>query len=234
MIASDNYIGTELEVFQYARNWKAYFGSFIKLILGQRVAEIGAGIGGTTATLCTGAHTHWLCVEPDARLAKVIDYKVKTGALPPVCETAVAYAKDLQPGYDSILYIDVIEHIKDDGTELETAAALLSQGGRLFIIVPAHQSLYNAFDQQIGHFRRYSRKSLQTIVPASLVVEEMKYLDSIGYLASWVNKIFLKQSLPSIRQVLFWDRVLVPISWLLDPLFRFRFGKSILLVARKQ
>jgi SAM-dependent methyltransferase len=228
------YIGNELAIFEHARNWKSYYGSFIKPLLGKRVAEIGAGLGGTTTALCNGTQHEWLCVEPDPELVKEIDRKRQSGEIPAVCRSFTGYSGELNGGFDSILYIDVIEHIEDDAQELRTAARLLRQGGHLFVIVPAHQSLYTAFDKLIGHYRRYSRDSLKAVVPADFHIEQLRYLDSVGYFASLVNKMFLKQSMPTLKQVTFWDRVMVPVSKVTDRLLGFNFGKSVLLVARKK
>lgn len=228
------YIGTELELFQQARNWKTYFGSFIKPLLGRQVAEIGAGIGGTTAVLCNGKHEQWLCVEPDAMLSHIVDQKIKAGQLPAVCESMNGYSDELRQQFDSVLYIDVIEHIENDSAELETAASLLKSGGRLFVIVPAHQELYSPFDKSIGHYRRYNRSSLKAVLPSALQIERISYLDSAGYFVSLMNKMFLKQELPSQRQIVFWDRIVVPISRLTDWLTGYNFGKSVLLIAKKK
>jgi hypothetical protein len=139
----------------------------------------------------------------------------------------------LKQQFDSVLYIDVIEHIENDAAELQLAANLLRAGGYLFVIVPAHQTLYSPFDKLIGHYRRYSRKSLKNVIPPDLTIEKAYYLDSMGYFASLVNRLFLKQSLPTLKQVQFWDKFIVPFSRVTDRLLGFNFGKSVLLIAKK-
>jgi hypothetical protein len=229
-----NYIGNELEIFEQAYNWKKYYSSFIIPFLGQNVAEIGAGLAGTTKVLCDGTQQSWLCVEPDPELVKAIDYKIEKALIPSICKSYTGYSKDLQVKFDSILYIDVIEHIEDDANELKVASELVKHDGYLFIIVPAHQFLFSPFDLLIGHFRRYNRKSLKKVIPSSFEIERCIYLDSIGYFASLFNKLFLKQSLPSLKQVKFWDRYLVPVSRITDKLLGYHFGKSVFLIARKK
>jgi hypothetical protein len=167
-------------------------------------------------------------------LVREIDRERQSGEIPALCRSFTGYSSELKREFDSILYIDVIEHIEDDAGELRTAAGLLRPGGHLFVIVPAHQSLYTAFDKLIGHYRRYSRDSLKAVVPAEFEIEQLRYLDSVGYFASLVNKMFLKQSMPTLKQVTFWDRVMVPVSRITDRLLGFNFGKSVLLVARKK
>ena len=132
--------------------------------------------------------------------------------------------------FDCIMYIDVIEHIEDDKAELAHAAQFLKPGGILFVLVPAHQWLYSPFDKAIGHYRRYNKSMLRNAGPESLHLEKIKYLDSAGLSASTVNKLFLKQSMPTLAQIKFWDRTIVPVSKLLDPLTAYLMGKSLIAV----
>ncbi len=228
------YIGNELEVFEHAKNWKKYYASFIKPLLGKRVAEVGAGLGGTTPVLCDGSQEEWLCIEPDSELLEKIKKKIREGNIPPVCKPFMGYLTDVKDRFDSVLYIDVIEHIADDKGELEIAADSLNVNGHLIILVPAHEKLFSPFDKLIGHYRRYSRTSLEKIIPTSLEIEKAYYLDSAGYFASLVNKLFLKQNLTTLKQITFWDSFLVPISRISDKLLRHNFGKSVLLIAKKK
>jgi hypothetical protein len=137
---------------------------------------------------------------------------------------------DLDPRrkFDAILYIDVIEHIQDDRGELARAASLLAPGGSLIVLAPAHAFLYTAFDRAIGHFRRYTRQTLRAIAPAGLRERKLLYLDSFGALASLGNRLLLRSAFPTERQILAWDRFLVPVSCRLDPLLRHKAGKSVL------
>ena len=126
------------------------------------------------------------------------------------------------------MYIDVIEHILDEQTELEIAQSFLKKGGHLIILVPAHNFLYNEFDQSIGHRRRYKKKMLRNLVPKQLEQQRLIYLDSLGLIASLANKLILKQSYPSLKQIRFWDRTIVPASKMIDTLSFYLIGKSLL------
>ncbi len=116
------YIGNELEVFEHATNWKNYYASFIKPFLGKKVAEVGAGLGGTTPVLCDGSQEEWLCIEPDSDLLEKVKKKITGGTIPPVCKPFMGYLTNVKDRFDSVLYIDVIEHIQDDKAELKVAA----------------------------------------------------------------------------------------------------------------
>jgi SAM-dependent methyltransferase len=229
------YIGNELELFQHARNWKNYFGGLLSPYLGARVLEVGAGIGGTTEFLCTGKQEKWLCLEPDPALYTDLKKKVDAGLLPACCSAVKGITQDLPrtEQFDAILYIDVIEHIEKDADELLSAYELLADGGYLIVLVPAHQFVYSPFDKAIGHYRRYNKRMLRTAGPAGLRLEKLVYLDSLGLMASVVNKLFLRQAYPTLPQITMWDKRLVPLSKIADKLIGYQTGKTLIGVWKK-
>lgn len=226
MTHSQAYIGSELEIFAHAQRWKAYFKSIFLPFMGRRVLEVGAGLGATTLALCDGLQDEWVCLEPDPELLAQMQEKV----LPACCHPQLGFVSTLEPGdlFDSILYVDVLEHIEEDRVELEQASQHLAPGGKLIILSPAYQFLYSPFDQSIGHYRRYNRASLTGITPSGCKIVKMQYLDSVGLFTSLANRLFLRQALPTHAQILFWDRQLVSVSRFVDRLTGFRFGRSII------
>ncbi len=234
-----SYIGSELELFRHADNWKAYYGSILQPFLGMDVLEVGAGIGGTTAALCQDyAHASWTCLEPDGNFCSDIESLIDGKKLPAFCEVRVGTLAVLPHSqrYDTILYIDVLEHIEQDLAELENAARRLKPGGHLVVLAPAHQFLFSPFDQAVGHYRRYSRASLQALTPAGqgLNITMNRYLDACGVCLSLANKFVLKKENPSKENIRLWDSYVVPLSRVIDPLLRYRLGKSVLTVWQKQ
>jgi cyclopropane fatty-acyl-phospholipid synthase-like methyltransferase len=225
-----SYVGTELELFSAATVWKSYFRRHIEPFLGAEVLEVGAGMGGTTKFLCTPRQDAWICLEPDADLARGLSQEVERGDLPGSCQVLVGTLDQVSKAsvFDSLLYIDVLEHIEDDRRELEQAAAHLKPGGYLVVLGPAHPRLFSPFDRTIGHYRRYTRSSLRALTPKGLVLVRSIYLDSVGLLASLGNRLFLKHAIPGPGQVAFWDKVLVRCSRLVDPLLFYSLGKSVL------
>jgi len=226
------YAGSELELFARAANWKRYLARCLRPWIHGRVLEVGAGIGATTAALMTGAERSWTCLEPDPDLAQALARAVRDGATAPrVPVTVVAgTTADLRDDdlFDTILYVDVLEHIEDDAAELARAARHLSPAGHLAVLGPAHAWLFSPFDTAIGHFRRYSRETLAAAAPADCRLAVLRYVDSVGLLASLANRALLEESMPSSRQIAIWDRVMVPASRVLDPLCGYRLGKSVL------
>ncbi|MCE9589006.1 MAG: class I SAM-dependent methyltransferase [Planctomycetes bacterium] len=229
------YVGSELELFQAARNWKAYLKQMIKPWLGPNVLEVGAGLGGTTRALCGGAHKRWVCLEPDLNLAEPLKKQITARRLPHCCEFRAGTIADLPPGdrFDSILYIDVMEHIEDDVAEFARAAERLTTAGRIIVLSPAHPWLFSEFDREIGHFRRYTKKTLAAAAGTRLRRDRLIYLDSVGLLASSANRFMLKKSMPNAGQIKVWDSLMVPVSRVLDPLLMFSVGKSVLGVWRR-
>jgi SAM-dependent methyltransferase len=198
------------------------------------VLEVGAGIGSNTSILDAHGGGQWTCLEPDPHLFSQLVQTLKKipsrRAYEPICGTLQAL-KDQQ--FDTILYVDVLEHIKDDREELNQAALHLRSRGHIIVLSPAHQRLFTPFDAAIGHFRRYDRSALRHISPSGLNLISLKYLDSIGLIASTANLLLLRQSMPTIGQIGLWDRWMVPASRVLDPCFRYHIGKSILAVWAK-
>jgi hypothetical protein len=231
-----NYEGQELNVFAVAHHWKSYFNSILQNHIGQDVAEVGAGLGATTSILCSGMKNFWLCIEPDEELRSQIDKKISSGKLPSFCHTTGVLVPKLAPDqrFDTILYIDVLEHIQDDEAELISACKHMVLGGKLIVLSPAYPLLFSDFDYSIGHFRRYTRKSLLALTPPGYSVEHVYFLDSIGVLISLANRMFLKQSKPTLKQIMFWDNILLPISRFIDWLMGYHFGRSVVVIWRNK
>ena len=226
------YAGGELELFAQARNWKDYWSSLLLPYLQGEVLEAGAGIGTNTRILRNNRQQRWVCLEPDRQLLEQLRSGLERQPAQGLCELFRGTVADLTAGerFDAILYIDVLEHIADDRSELSRAATHLKPGGHLVVLSPAHIWLFSRFDASIGHYRRYTKKTLLAAAPRSLKPKRVIYLDSCGLCASLGNRLLLQQNLPTANQILFWDRRFVPVSRILDPLLFFKVGKSILAI----
>lgn len=225
------YPGNELALFASARNWKSYYAELLEPYISGHVLEVGAGIGGTMPSLWNSAVESWLCLEPDPALARELVTRIgefNHAEVTPRVGTLDDLRSDER--FDCILYIDVLEHIRDDRGELRHASRRLNSGGRLIVLSPAFQWLFSAFDDALGHERRYSARSLAEVFPRELRQERVFYADSLGALLSASNRILLRKSLPTLRQVLFWDRAVVPVSRIVDRLTRSWFGRSVIAV----
>ena len=230
MATDYEYEGAELEIFQHAVCWKSYLAARIGPHLRGDVLEVGAGIGSNTRILCRAGLSSWLALEPDAKMAESMRAAFGQEPPPAPAEVVVGTLADLAADrhFDTLLYVDVLEHIEDDRSEVGRAMDRLRPRGTPIVLSPAHQWLFTEFDRAIGHYRRYSAKSLREIIPKGLTERRLVYLDSVGMLASAANRFLLKSGRPSLGQVRLWDSVMVRSSRLLDPLTLHRIGKSIL------
>lgn len=233
---TSNYPGNELDVFKGARNWKRYWSSQIRPYVRGAVLEVGAGIGANVEYVIHNEVESMTLLEPDGDL-----FRRAQTETPDIWNGIPVYAchgslDSLDDGYKfgTIVYIDVIEHIEKDREELAKAANRLCGGGHLIVLVPAYNFLYSEFDKAIGHYRRYSRGSLSALQPPGCDLVRLRNLDSAGLLASVVNKVFLKQTVPTEAQIALWDRALVRASTILDRLTGFLAGKTLIAVWRKR
>ncbi len=233
MTDSFKYEGDELVLFQHAKHWKKYFSRQIKPFIKGNVLEVGAGIGATTLLLNDGSATKWLMLEPDENMCAVLRRKIINKELPQNCELQNGTINEVVPAFDTIIYIDVLEHIQSDAEEMRKAAALLNRDGYIIVLSPAFQSLYNPFDKAIGHYRRYTRSIFRKITPEGLQFISSRYYDTVGYFAALINKLLLRKKYPTQKQVLFWDNWMIPVSKLTDKLFFHSFGKSVIGVWKK-
>ena len=222
------YVGQELELFANVHNWKSYWSARLRPFIAGDVVEAGAGLGANTPYLNRGGARSWVCLEPDPALVEELKHNVERTEPGCECEVACGTLESLAGReFDTIVYIDVLEHIEDDKGELQRAASRLRSGGRVIVLSPAHQFLFTEFDAAIGHYRRYNRASLKKLTPANLYLEEMWYLDSAGLLLSGANRFLLRQSMPTEAQLRVWDRWVVPVSRTLDRCWCGHVGKSI-------
>ena len=236
MTESMKYSGEELKLFENATNWKRYFSQLIQPFIHGTVLECGAGIGATTNMLNSGVCGQWILLEPDTEMAELLRKKISLKELPSNCKVVEGTISSFEtkPQFDTILYIDVLEHIENDKLEMAIAATCLNPGGHLIILSPAFQSLYSKFDNAIGHYRRYKRKELSSLIPETLKLKSLRYLDSSGFFLSFTNRLLLKQKYPTAKQVSFWDKLIVPVSKISDRVFNYSFGKSILGIWQKK
>ena len=226
---SFSYVGEELELFSHAVRWKRYWSSKLAPFIGANTLEVGAGIGTNTLLLASNRQRRWVCLEPDPNLAHNLQSKVEAlSSRPAVLDVIISDIRSLatESKFDTILYIDVLEHIEFDQEELEAAYRLLSPGGHLIVLSPAHQFLYTTFDHGLGHFRRYSRQTLRAVGPRGCAPLRIFYLDSVGFCASMQTGFYSTKTsnhpTDSVLGSVFGAIILAPRS-----LLGFNFGKTV-------
>jgi SAM-dependent methyltransferase len=141
--------------------------------------------------------------------------------------------KNIEGKFDAIVYLHVLEHIKNDKDEIKEATKKLKKNGYLIIMVPAHQKIYGNLDKAVGHFRRYEINFFQKGFN-SLGKINIKFLDTLGYFLYYLNKlIFKKEIYPSKLKIFIWDKIFTPLTVFVDFILRYRYGKCILAIYKK-
>lgn len=198
--------------------------------LGRKVLEVGCGTGTFTSLLAaSGRHVVALDIEPDF----VAETRRATADMPNVeARVGDIMTEALPAEFDSIFMLDVLEHIEDDLKILQMLKSSLISGGQIVLKVPAFPSLYGPMDQSIGHFRRYSKRSLeQVLLKAGFASSQFWYFNCAGMLGWWLNGKLLQRQTPPASQVELFERVL-PLVRAVDFFARPFAGLSIFAVAR--
>lgn len=230
-----SYEGKELiSLFAESINWKKYFSKIIRPYISGDVLEIGCADGASTPFIQTKEVNSWTCMDPDPSLIEQVERRLKSSSLKNLSSRIGTIHKlSKEERFDTILYLDVLEHILNDADELKIASKHLRYGGKLIVLCPAHQFLYTNFDKFVGHHRRYSRKRLVNLLSLESKVILARYLDSFGMLASLGNLLLLNSSNPSSLQLKIWDSLMIPCSKILDPFLGYNLGKSVLVIWQK-
>ena len=194
-----------------------------------RTLDFGAGVGSLAVLWYETSGMSVDCFEIDPQQLAVI----KNRGL-----SVVERLDGIKEKYDFVYSSNVLEHIDNDFQALASLALLIKPAGRIAIYVPAFSILFSELDRSVGHYRRYSRKELQAKVQASgFRIIRCRYVDSVGFFASLVIKIFGWKGVGNIggqKSLVFYDRFVFPISQLFDFISAGKIlGKNLILIAEK-
>jgi SAM-dependent methyltransferase len=160
------------------------------------IVEVGPGLGAASWYLAQGRK--YVGYEPDAE-----SHEVAAERLSSMSDVALVNAQIPETptgSFDALVALEVLEHISDDGPALENWAKWVRPGGLVVISVPAHQSRFGPMDEAVGHYRRYERPQLASLMAdAGLTgVSISAYGMPIGYLLEWVRNRFLSRRMGSV------------------------------------
>lgn len=222
------YEGWELKYFDKANNFRKYQFDLLKKNIKGFVAEVGPGNGSFLDYYCNLADKIDL-YEPSKNFLSVLEKK-KTLNI----NIINSYFSEKKEMYNTILYLDVLEHIENDVNEMDIAFNSLKPGGALIFNVPAFQHLYSQFDKDVKHYRRYSKIDLTSKLQKFKFSKiNCFYYDSLGYFLSLASRLFTKNYLNNFdKKIKVWDK-LIPVSKILDKLVLNKFGKSLILICVK-
>jgi SAM-dependent methyltransferase len=214
-----------------AHNYNAWIYSLLRPHLGDEVLEIGAGHG--TFTELMSGRRRLVVTDLSERCVAVLRDRYGDA------DGIEIYQADIEESialgsFDSIVLVNVLEHIKDDLTAMKHLARGLKPGGRLLLWVPASPRLYSEFDRRIGHYRRYGVEDLASLAQAvGLEVRDIRHVNLVGALAWWLLARQLRRTPTKEGGVRLYDTVFVPIMQRLEARWRPPFGQSIFSVAAR-
>ncbi len=224
-----------------AKNYRRWILGRLAPFLGQRIVEVGAGDGSFSELLLERKPQSLIALEPSANMYPLLTKKIEqidpdhiVRAIQSTLADAATWHSEAE-GPDSIVYINVLEHVEDDQTELRMAHSVLASGGRLLVFVPAHEWLMSRFDRKLGHFRRYTRESLtEKFKAAGFTIRFSAYFDLLGILPWWLKYRILQSDQMETSLVRAFDRCGVPLSRAFDSITNFRIGKNVIIVGEKR
>ncbi len=228
-----------LEVIAAADNFNHWMYETISPFCGERILEIGSGIGNISKFFLNEGKN---IVLSDIRsnycdyLAQRFDLNEKKlirnlDLTDPDIKSKFHY---LQSSFDTVFALNVVEHIKEDHLAISNCMSFLKPAGNLIILVPAYKFLYNSFDVELGHYRRYTKDQLSSLFLASgLSLQTAKYFNAAG-MVGWLisGKLQRHKTIPMGQMTLY--NKLVPLFKIFDRLLFNQTGLSVIVVGKKQ
>src|SRR5437667_484358 len=183
-----------LEVLTEAKNYNRWIAENFYASIQAPLLEFGAGIG--TMSELLSAYTPLCVTDTDARMLAHLEDKFSH-----INDVSVHFLDITQPppehvvgSFQTVIGINVLEHVEDDEQALLHVGHVLKPSGRLLLLVPAKKWAYTELDKQLGHFRRYEKKELgEKLVKASFHIEKLYFFNMIGLL-SWIIRDKIQRS----------------------------------------
>ena len=224
-----------LSVIENANHFNEWMYNTIKPYCNGKILEIGSGIG-NISTYFVRDKKEITLTDLRANYCDILKKKFSSIVinLDLVHPNFDLEYKDILGTFDTVFALNVVEHIKDDTQAIANGKKLLKTNGALIILVPAYQFLYNNFDVELDHFRRYTHKSLLKILAANdLKTSKPFYFNCIGILGWWFSgSILKKKSIPEGQMGLF--NKLVPVFKFVDWITFRKIGLSVICVSYKK
>ncbi len=224
-----------LEIMSAAPRYNAWQFEQIEPYLGRRVLEVGSGIGNMSAHIVAAGREVVVLTDTDAwyqaqlrqRFADRPEVQVSSLTLPD--PTAAGRFRPL--ALDTVIALNVVEHIEDDVGTLRSMAELLAPAGRVVVLVPALPSIFGSLDEELGHYRRYTRASLAAAFQAAgLALERMFWFNRVGTLGWWFNARVRRTRLIPLAQLRSFDSM-VPVLRA-ERFLPLPFGQSLIAIGR--
>ncbi len=197
--------------------------------IGRRVLEIGSGIGNLSAFLTDRERL----VLSDTREEYLSQLRQRFAGRPNIAVARLYLPNEHSAlggeRFDTVICLNVLEHVDDDIASLVAIRALLAPRGRLVLLVPALPALYGSIDRALGHHRRYKRAGLAALMRnTGFTVAHIEYFNIAGIPGWWfAGRVLRRQTIPSGSLRLY--DALVPL-FRLERLIPWRVGQSLIAI----
>ena len=230
-----DYEGHDLESLAGMTNYYAWIMQTFAPYVSGKVVEYGAGSGNVSERLLPMAG-HLTLVEPSNFLIAPLRSRFVDSAHVAVAGATLEehVASTADETFDTVVLVNVLEHIEADRAALANMIRILKPGGHILVFVPAMQWLMSELDRIHGHFRRYHKADLiAKVQTAGAQVAQCRYFDMLG-VGPWLllHKVFGVTTF-NRPMILFHDKYVVPVSRAIEGILPPPFGKNLILVARK-
>ncbi len=228
------YDGQELRALGEAKNYCRWIISYFAPHLGSHVMEVGAGVGAISSLLLEQPGVSDLVLlEPADNLFPLLRDRFARDSRVTLVH---GHVEDMagSSSVDSVVLVNVLEHIEDDLAALRTIHGLLKPGGTVLLFVPALPWLFGSLDRSFGHFRRYEKLVLtDRLRMANFKIEYCRYLNFPGILSWFIAGKLLKQETLRLQDVKLYDRWIIPWVSRFERLVVTPCGQSLIVIARK-
>jgi 2-polyprenyl-3-methyl-5-hydroxy-6-metoxy-1,4-benzoquinol methylase len=223
-----------LDVLSSATRFNRWMADVIRPWVGRRVLEIGAGIGNLSRCL---APRKELYIASDIEAESLARLKLRLAHRPnfraAICDLSrSADFHSMEESVDTVICLNVLEHVEDDAGALKNILSSLMPGGRVILLVPEGMSVYGELDRVLGHYRRYSEPELRRkLEAAGFEVERIFGFNRITRPGWYLNGRILRRRRFSRIQIALFDRLV----WLwrrIDTMLPWK-PTSLIAVARK-
>lgn len=215
-----------------APRYRAWEFRLVAPHLGRSVLEVGSGMGYFSEKLVQARLERVVLSDTDDVCLARLHEKFAHEPHVEIATVGLPGRVGIDGRVDSVVAMNVLEHIEDDVQALRDLAAVVNRGGRIVLWVPAYMQLYGDFDRKVGHFRRYTPETIRSVVErAGLAVRAARPVNLLGGIAWWAAVRRGGAGRPDPRLVWIYDNVVVPTSQALERVVRPPFGQSVLCVA---
>ncbi|MFH1642955.1 MAG: class I SAM-dependent methyltransferase [Nanoarchaeota archaeon] len=211
-----------LERISKTKNYHKWIYNKIAPFLGKNILEVGSGLGSMTNHICRGRKI--CCID-------ILDYNLRKSKH--IILKMDISKSSLKKGFDTVVCINVLEHIKHDKKALHNMYCSTKKGGNLILIVPAFQLPYGSIDIMNKHFRRYDKKEIkEKVVGAGFDIKKIFYMNFIGLLGWWYHSKLLKIKMHNEIDIARFDK-LCPFFEFMENIINPPMGLSLVIIGEK-